>query len=165
MACRSSISTAMPISGPIENFMPYYRDDDQYQMVANLSWLKGQHNVRLGGDLYFTTLNHIQPEIADNNFGARGGWNSTPARRSSGAVPAAPTSTASRPSFSGCRRGRTAETERRALHDTELAVQLLRARSVAGRSEVTLSFGTRYSTSRSRRGRIAVSSGTTSRPT
>jgi hypothetical protein len=61
--------------GTVENFMPYYRNDDQYQTVANLTWLKGRHNIRFGGDLYFTTLNHIQPEIADTNFGARGGWN------------------------------------------------------------------------------------------
>ena len=61
--------------GTVENFMPYYRNDDQYQTVANLTWLKGKHNIRFGGDLYFTTLNHIQPEIADTNFGARGGWN------------------------------------------------------------------------------------------
>ena len=28
--------------GTVENFMPYYRNDDQYQTVANLTWLKGQ---------------------------------------------------------------------------------------------------------------------------
>ena len=61
--------------GTTQNFMPYYRNDDQYQTVANLTWLKGKHNIRFGGDLYFTTLNHVQPEIADTNFGARGGWN------------------------------------------------------------------------------------------
>jgi hypothetical protein len=61
--------------GTTQNFMPYYRNDDQYQTVANLTWLKGKHNIRFGGDLYYTTLNHIQPEIPDTNFGARGGWN------------------------------------------------------------------------------------------
>jgi Carboxypeptidase regulatory-like domain/TonB dependent receptor len=61
--------------GTTQNFMPYYRNDDQYQMVANVTWLKGRHNVRFGSDLYYTTLNHTQPEIADTNFGARGGWN------------------------------------------------------------------------------------------
>jgi hypothetical protein len=60
--------------GTIEAFMPYYRDDDQYQMVANVSWLKGRHNIRFGSDLYFTALNHIQPEISDDSFGARGGF-------------------------------------------------------------------------------------------
>ena len=61
--------------GTTQNFMPYYRNDDQYQTVANLTWLKGNHSIRFGGDLYFTTLNHIQPEIPDTNFGARGGFN------------------------------------------------------------------------------------------
>ena len=61
--------------GTTEDYMPYYRNDDQYQMVANLTWLKGKHNVRVGSDLYFTALNHIQPEIPDDSFGARGGFN------------------------------------------------------------------------------------------
>ena len=61
--------------GTIEDFMPYYRDDDQYQMVANVSWLKGRHNLRFGSDVYFTAMNHIQPEILDDSFGARGGFN------------------------------------------------------------------------------------------
>jgi Carboxypeptidase regulatory-like domain/TonB dependent receptor-like, beta-barrel len=61
--------------GTTQNFMPYYRNDDQYQTVANLTWLKGKHSIRFGGDLYFTTLNHIQPEIPDTNFGSRGGFN------------------------------------------------------------------------------------------
>ncbi len=61
--------------GTIEDFMPYYRDDDQYQFVANVSWLKGRHNIRLGSDVYFTSMNHIQPEILDDSFGSRGGFN------------------------------------------------------------------------------------------
>jgi hypothetical protein len=61
--------------GTIEDFMPYYRDDDQYQFVANVSWLKGRHNIRFGSDVYLTNLNHIQPEILDDSFGSRGGFN------------------------------------------------------------------------------------------
>ena len=61
--------------GTTQNFMPYYRNDDQYQMVANVTWLKNRHNIRFGSDLYYTALNHTQPEIPDTNFGARGGWN------------------------------------------------------------------------------------------
>ncbi|MDQ3348884.1 MAG: TonB-dependent receptor, partial [Acidobacteriota bacterium] len=64
--------------GTTEDFMPYYRNDDQYQSVANLTWLKGKHNVRFGGDLYYTAMNHIQPEILDASFGARGGFNFNP---------------------------------------------------------------------------------------
>jgi hypothetical protein len=61
--------------GTTQDFMPYYRNDDQYQMVANLTWLKGKHNIRFGSDIYYTTMNHIQPEILDDSFGARGGFN------------------------------------------------------------------------------------------
>jgi len=61
--------------GTTQDFMPYYRSDDQYQAVANLNWLKGRHNIRFGSDVYYTTLNHIQPEILDDSFGARGGFN------------------------------------------------------------------------------------------
>jgi hypothetical protein len=61
--------------GTTQDFMPYYRSDDQYQIVANVNWLKGSHNIRFGSDIYYTTLNHIQPEILDDSFGARGGFN------------------------------------------------------------------------------------------
>ena len=61
--------------GTTQDFMPYYRSDDQYQVVANMNWVKGSHNVRFGSDLYHTALNHIQPEILDDSFGARGGFN------------------------------------------------------------------------------------------
>jgi hypothetical protein len=61
--------------GTIEDFMPYYRDDDQYQLVANVTWMKGRHNIRFGSDVYRTAMNHIQPEILDDSFGARGGFN------------------------------------------------------------------------------------------
>ena len=61
--------------GTIEDFMPYYRDDDQYQLVANVTWSKGRHNIRFGSDVYRTAMNHIQPEILDDSFGARGGFN------------------------------------------------------------------------------------------
>lgn len=60
--------------GTTEDYMPYYRNDDQYQSVVNLNWLKGRHNLRFGSDIYFTALNHIQPEISDDSFGARGGF-------------------------------------------------------------------------------------------
>lgn len=60
--------------GTTQDFMPYYRDDDQYQFVGNMNWLKGSHNIRFGSDVYFTAMNHIQPEILDDSFGARGGF-------------------------------------------------------------------------------------------
>jgi hypothetical protein len=61
--------------GTNQDYMPYYRNDDQYQAVANITWLKGRHSIRAGSDIYFTAMNHIQPEILDDSFGARGGFN------------------------------------------------------------------------------------------
>jgi hypothetical protein len=60
--------------GTTEDYMPYYRSDDQYQIVGNVNWLKGSHNIRFGSDIYYTALNHIQPEILDTSYGARGGF-------------------------------------------------------------------------------------------
>ncbi|MFN0124935.1 MAG: carboxypeptidase regulatory-like domain-containing protein, partial [Blastocatellia bacterium] len=60
--------------GVTETYMPYYRSDDQFQYVANLNWLKGAHNVRVGLDLYFQRLNHTQPEFLGSSLGARGGF-------------------------------------------------------------------------------------------
>ncbi len=61
--------------GITELYMPYTRDDDQYQTVVNVNWMKGKHNVRAGTDIYFQALNHVQPELSGgDNFGARGGF-------------------------------------------------------------------------------------------
>jgi hypothetical protein len=61
--------------GTVDTFMPYYRSDDQYQAVMNFNWLKGQHNIRFGTDIYYQALNHTQPEISGGtSFGARGGF-------------------------------------------------------------------------------------------
>jgi hypothetical protein len=57
--------------GNTENYMPYYRSDDQYQYVVNANWLLGRHNIRFGSDIYLQGLNHTQPEIS-GGFGARG---------------------------------------------------------------------------------------------
>jgi Carboxypeptidase regulatory-like domain/TonB dependent receptor len=60
--------------GISERYMPYYRDDDQYQTVLNLNWLKGSHNIRFGTDIYFQALNHTQPELSGTYYTARGGF-------------------------------------------------------------------------------------------
>ncbi len=60
--------------GTTDTFMPYTRNDDQYQIVANANWLRGAHNIRFGMDIYRQKLNHIQPEIGDTSLGARGGF-------------------------------------------------------------------------------------------
>jgi hypothetical protein len=65
--------------GTVDTFMPYYRTDDQYQTVMNINWLKGNHNVRFGTDIYYQALNHTQPEISGGtSFGARGGFRFRP---------------------------------------------------------------------------------------
>jgi Carboxypeptidase regulatory-like domain/TonB dependent receptor-like, beta-barrel len=60
--------------GISERYMPYYRNDDQYQTVVNLNWLKGRHNVRFGTDIYYQALNHTQPELSGTYYTARGGF-------------------------------------------------------------------------------------------
>ncbi|MPY91453.1 MAG: hypothetical protein GEU99_26535 [Luteitalea sp.] len=59
--------------GTTEAYMPYYRSDDQIQYVLNATWLKGNHSIRFGSDIYHQTMNHTQPEIS-GGLGARGGF-------------------------------------------------------------------------------------------
>ena len=61
--------------GSTENYMPYYRNDPQFQYVANANWLRGPHNIRFGMDIYHLQLNHTQPEFAGANGGAAGRLN------------------------------------------------------------------------------------------
>ncbi len=61
--------------GSSENYMPYFRNDPQFQYVANANWLKGTHNVRFGFDIYHLQLNHTQPEFAGAAGGAAGRLN------------------------------------------------------------------------------------------
>jgi hypothetical protein len=60
--------------GLTNNFMPYYRQDPQYQYVANFNWIKGKHNIRFGTDLYRMALNHQQAEFLGTAYGASGGF-------------------------------------------------------------------------------------------
>jgi hypothetical protein len=63
-------------AGNDTNFMPYYRQDPQYQYVVNFNWVHGKHNIRFGGDIYRQGLNHTQAEwIGGGSFyGAQGGF-------------------------------------------------------------------------------------------
>lgn len=61
--------------GSTENYMPYFRNDPQFQYVANASWLKGSHSVRFGMDIYHLQLNHTQPEFPGAAGGAAGRFN------------------------------------------------------------------------------------------
>ncbi len=62
--------------GVVETYMPYFRNDNQYQIVANANWLKGTHNIRFGMDFYHQAMNHTQPEWTGGgtSHGARGGF-------------------------------------------------------------------------------------------
>ena len=53
---------------------PFQFRDNQYVAVGNLSWLKGSHWLRFGGEYTYYTINHFQPQAA---FGPRGGFNFT----------------------------------------------------------------------------------------
>ena len=56
------------------NFMPYFRNDPQWQYVVNANWTKGNHNVRFGFDFYKQDLNHNQPEFGGALGPASGGF-------------------------------------------------------------------------------------------
>ena len=61
--------------GVPNNFMPYYRQDPQHQYVANLSVMKGRHNLRFGADVYHMALAEAQAEFLGFAYGAQGGFN------------------------------------------------------------------------------------------
>jgi hypothetical protein len=60
--------------GITSNFMPYYRHDPQSQYVVNFNWIRGDHNLRFGTDIYRQALNHIQAEFLGEAYGASGGF-------------------------------------------------------------------------------------------
>ena len=53
---------------------PFSFSDNQYVAVGNMSWLKGSHWLRFGGEYTYYTINHFQPQAA---YGPRGGFNFT----------------------------------------------------------------------------------------
>ena len=60
--------------GVQDNFMPYYRHDPQFSYVGNFNWTRGRHEIRFGGELYFTGMNQLQPEATGALYGAQGGF-------------------------------------------------------------------------------------------
>ncbi|HEY3135929.1 MAG TPA: TonB-dependent receptor [Blastocatellia bacterium] len=60
--------------GTNEDFMPYYRRDDNYQYVANATWIHGRHEIRGGLDFYLLGMNHIQPEFTVGGSANPRGW-------------------------------------------------------------------------------------------
>ena len=68
---RFTISGFSSIGNPnVSN--PFSFSDNQYVAVGNMSWLKGSHWLRFGGEYTYYTINHFQPQAA---FGPRGGFN------------------------------------------------------------------------------------------
>jgi hypothetical protein len=53
---------------------PFSFSDNQYVAVGNMSWLRGSHWLRFGGEYTYYTINHFQPQAA---FGPRGGFTFT----------------------------------------------------------------------------------------
>ena len=68
---RFSISGFSSIGNPnVSN--PFLFRDNQYVAAGNLSWSRGAHNLRFGGEYTYYTINHFQPQAA---YGPRGGFN------------------------------------------------------------------------------------------
>lgn len=62
--------------GVANHYMPYYRTDNQHQMVANFTWIKKSHELRWGADFYQQGMNHLQPEfVGGSSRGPRGRFN------------------------------------------------------------------------------------------
>jgi hypothetical protein len=70
---RFAISGFSSIGNPnVSN--PFSFSDNQYVVVGNLSWMRGSHWIRMGGEYTYYTINHFQPQAA---FGPRGGFTFT----------------------------------------------------------------------------------------
>ncbi|MFN0107844.1 MAG: TonB-dependent receptor domain-containing protein [Blastocatellia bacterium] len=70
---RFAISGFSSIGNPnVSN--PFLFRDNQYVAAGNLSWLRGAHSFRFGGEYTYYTINHFQPQSAN---GPRGGFSFT----------------------------------------------------------------------------------------
>jgi hypothetical protein len=70
---RFAISGWSSIGNPnVSN--PFLFRDNQWVANGNLSYVRGAHNFRFGGEYTYYTINHFQPQAA---FGPRGGFNFT----------------------------------------------------------------------------------------
>jgi hypothetical protein len=68
---RFTISGFSSIGNPnVSN--PFLFRDNQYVAAGNVSWLRGAHSLRFGGEYTYYTINHFQPQSAN---GPRGGFN------------------------------------------------------------------------------------------
>lgn len=70
---RFNISGVSAIGNPnVSN--PFLFRDNQWVAGGNLSYIRGKHSFRFGGEYTYYTINHFQPQAA---FGPRGGFNLT----------------------------------------------------------------------------------------
>ena len=51
---------------------PFLFRDNEYVGAVNLTWIKGSHSIRFGGEYQHFAINHFQPQTS---FGPRGGFN------------------------------------------------------------------------------------------
>ena len=64
------------VIGTQHNFMPYYRNDPQFNYSSNATWINGRHSIRFGADLISQHLNEQQPEwnSGGSSYGPQGGF-------------------------------------------------------------------------------------------
>ena len=62
--------------GTQHNFMPYFRNDPQYDFTGNATWIHAKHSIRFGADLIGQHLNQQQPEwnSGGSSYGPQGGF-------------------------------------------------------------------------------------------
>ncbi len=62
--------------GTHNNFMPYFRNDPQFNWSGNATWVHNSHSVRFGTNIIDQHLNHQQPEwnAGGTTFGPQGGF-------------------------------------------------------------------------------------------
>ena len=167
IGCRAAIrASTSPISRAIGNpnvSNPFLFRDNQYVANANLSYIRGAHNFRFGGEYTYYDINHFQPQAA---FGPRGGFNFTGGVTSlrGGAAPGTTTDTPISSSACPIRMGKDVQyINPSAVRMPGLGI--LCARSMAGElGKLTVNFGARFERYPFARATIAAASATIPTP-
>ena len=68
--------SSFSVIGTQHNFMPYFRNDPQFNYSSNATWIKGRHSFRFGADIIAQHLNQQQPEWngGGSSYGPQGGF-------------------------------------------------------------------------------------------
>lgn len=68
--------SSFSVIGTQHNFMPYFRNDPQFNGTGNASWIQGRHTLRFGVDVIAQHLNQQQPEWNGGgpSYGPQGGF-------------------------------------------------------------------------------------------